>query len=195
MDQDLKQYLGERFDAIMDAQQRMASEVRDIRTAQTQLGEAQQKMRLDQEKMEREMKRLRETVGVSIPPEGGDGPSPPPVPIIKRVTESNLDVESLRGTVIAVDAKVGELAEVVNTIKDQNSRQLQALGTEEKGIAALVSWMFKEKDGQKFFFSAFAAITGLVTAIGTTYALLTGRLPMPNSPPPASIIAPQENHQ
>lgn len=190
MDQDLKAYLEERFNSVMDAHHKTQEEVQEVK-------ETQGKMLVVQQENRRSIRALWNAVGVSNPPPPGDGPETPvnllkkDEEILGKVTSSDLDMEALKGTVIAVDSKVGELSKIVQEVKDQNSRQLQALGTEQKGFLGLIQWMLKEKDGQKFFFSAFAAVTGLVTALGTTYALMTGRLPMPNAPvTPPALVAP-----
>lgn len=199
MDEEQKAFFEKHFNAIMAAHQETKQEVHLLK-------EAQEKMLVGQRANRVSIQELWKAVGVSKPPPPGSGPSEGLNLLQKdrelshQVTNSNLDLEALKGTVIVVDSKVGslkesvdELASTVKEVKDQNSRQLQALGTEQKGLAALIQWMVKEKDGQKFFFSAFAAMTGLVTAIGTTYALLTGRLPMPNTPVPQAIAAPAEH--
>lgn len=183
MDADLKKFLEERFDTVMEAHQKTREEVQMVKETQDILVVGQRENR-------QSIRALWNAVGLSEPPPPG-AKAPVNVNLLKKdeeildkVTSSDLDMEALKGTVIAVDSKVGELTKVIQEVKDQNSRQLQALGTEQKGFLALIQWMIKEKDGQKFFFSAFAAVTGLVTALGTTYALMTGRLPMPNAPLP-----------
>lgn len=150
------------------------------------------------------------------PPEKGSGIAPQataprpasnpgerrPTSIADQVTEHEGDIATIQGSVLRVDGrvesvddKVDALASVVNELKDLQVKQMHSQGikTEEesrsfwKRLGDGVIWAFKEPEGRKFALTMMAAITSLVTAAGTTYALITGRLPMPNAdrPPPA----------
>lgn len=93
----------------------------------------------------------------------------------------------------ALEGQTKEALTLAKETKELNERQLKAMGVkteaEEKSrvltkLVDLCIWMFKEREGQKFALAGFAALTSLVTALGTTYAIITGRLPLPNSTPP-----------
>ena len=87
------------------------------------------------------------------------------------------------------------LAERLETAIAQNERQLKAMGlrpaseTKDRGALLrfldLLGWMLQEPEGRRFGLTALGALTSLVTALGTTYALVTGRLPLPHDPVPA----------
>lgn len=143
------------------------------------------------------------------PPADDDGnplPNPAGKPLDEQLTDHDLTIAALQGQVINVDSKVNvvkeematkahvdaiksDLTNAIGQVAEQNDRQLKALGVrppadpERNAIGKLVDllvWAFKEPEGRKQAILTLGAITSLITAVGTTYALITGRLPLPN---------------
>jgi hypothetical protein len=112
-----------------------------------------------------------------------------------KVSEHELTIASHQGRLIAMDSEIKETKDMLMKVLHLQERQTQAMGIQEREkktilteLGRTIYWMVREKEGQKFAASMLAAITGLVTACGTTYALLTGRLPMPTSPAPTHEV-------
>lgn len=82
---------------------------------------------------------------------------------------------------------VGEVKEIAEEVLAMNRMQNQNLGigVSLRGIGEFFQWL-KTKQGQRYVATMFAAATSLVTALGTTYALLTKRLPAPTDPVPTA---------
>lgn len=82
---------------------------------------------------------------------------------------------------------VGEVKEIAEEVLAMNRMQNQNLGigVSLRGIGEFFQWL-KTKQGQRYVATMFAAATSLVTALGTTYALLTKRLPAPTDPVPTT---------
>lgn len=124
-------------------------------------------------------------------------------------SEHDLDIPAMEAKVLVVDGKIenvkGHVAKVdekVDGLIELQKKQMSAQGmrpedderSATRRIFDLFIWFVKEKEGQKFALAAFAAITSLVTAVGTTYALMTGRLPLPNPKQPPALHAPSQDH-
>lgn len=105
------------------------------------------------------------------------------VPLTERVTSSELELSAMRSEVIATNAKLDLVVKAMG-IKGKD---------EKTALGELVRWLMKSREGQKFVLAGFAAFTSLITALGTTYALATGRLPVPTSPVPQATAAPHVN--
>lgn len=111
----------------------------------------------------------------------------------RQVTGHNTTIEALSGRMSSLEDEVKTVKEHVTESLDLQRRQTEAMGIKTEAdtrsvLTRLVdglAWMVKEREGQKFALSMFAAATGLVTAVGTTYAILTGRLPLPTAQVPA----------
>lgn len=109
-------------------------------------------------------------------------------PQVQKISEHDASIAGVQGQLITVSATANQAL--------KNSEELLALQKEQMGkkepgdergvftrlVDGLV-WVVKEREGQKFALMLLAGITSLVTALGTTYALMTGRLPMPTSLP------------
>jgi hypothetical protein len=197
MDNDLKALLESQFEKVnrrIDENTNIM--LREHEATRQQVVENSNKIRIlsDGQKQSRvQLEELWKTVNGSMPPPGAPGSqssgSNGDAPIQKKLSLHDGELDTLEGRLISVDGRVGQVMEEVKAVKAQNARQLEVMGEgREKGLMALLTWMFKEREGQKFMASVFAGLTGLVTAIGTTYAILTGRLPLPYSPPPPSHV-------
>lgn len=147
----------------------------------------------------------RKVNGPNVPPPKGSGEYrqidatlAKEKPIVETVSDHNLDLESLKAQVTVLDRKTDTLSEQVQgttvevkeakNIAEQvlamNKEQNKSLGigVSIQRIGEFFTWL-KTKEGQRYAATIFAAATSLVTAMGTTYALVTNRLPAPNSPP------------
>lgn len=140
------------------------------------------------------------------PPIGGiprrKDPSIPDLkPLDEQLSEHEAEIVTHAGRLLNIDGRLSQLVEDVASVKGAQENQgadiatvkeLQIKQTHHMGIkteadergtlSRLVDgiiWMFKEPEGRKFSLAVFAAITSLVTAVGTTYALVSGRLPSP----------------
>lgn len=97
----------------------------------------------------------------------------------QKISAHELDIAGLHGMVISMDAKMND---AMTELREQ-SKQM-SIG--RKGRDYLFS-----RQGLKDVATLIAGATGLLTALGTTYALVTGRLPLPiTTPPPAAQIQP-----
>jgi len=89
----------------------------------------------------------------------------------------------------ASDAKdaTREVKEIAQEVLAMNRMQNQNLGigVSLRGIGEFFQWL-KTKQGQRYAATMFAAATSLVTAMGTSYALITKRLPTPTDPVPTT---------
>lgn len=79
-------------------------------------------------------------------------------------------------------AEVRQIAEQVLAMNKEQSESL-GIGVSLARIGEFLHWL-KTKQGQRYAATMFAAATSLVTALGTTYALMTNRLPAPTDPVP-----------
>lgn len=80
-------------------------------------------------------------------------------------------------------AEVKGIAEEVLAMNREQSQNL-GIGVSLARIGEFFVWL-KTKQGQRYAATMFAAATSLITAMGTTYALVTKRLPAPTDPVPA----------
>lgn len=149
-----------------------------------------------------------EVFGKDRPPPGGDGlsfsltepdtspghtresrPIPPMTPPSGgKISEHDASLAAFEGRLIALDSKVETLTKLQKEqmgLHDADDRPAM------KRLVDGVAWLFTNRAGRKFALTLIAALTSLVTAAGTTYALATGRLPMPNTSAPA-LSSPQQ---
>jgi len=140
-------------------------------------------------------------IPIIVPPSEPRLPIPRPDPVkpkgglTKQVTDHSMELA-------AVNANLNVLTDQVGALTKLTKVQTTAMGisptkageTDERSAGQkfgdFLTWLMREREGQKFALAALAAITGLVTAIGTSYAIITGRLPMPTSPAPTHIQSP-----
>jgi hypothetical protein len=140
-------------------------------------------------------------------------PRPKKPSLTDEVTDHDLRMHAMHGRLIGLDGNVETIKEDMNILKTQVASkeelahalkaleiQTRAMGISPKKQGKIderptlrrmldfFMWMAQEREGQKFTLSAFAALTGLVTAMGTTYAIVTGRLPLPNSTAPSHVL-------
>lgn len=130
-------------------------------------------------------------------------------PLIQSVSDHNLDLQSLQGQVKVLDTKVDivgksaeqavkaaeeagaaahqgrEIAEKVLAMNEQQNASL-GIGVSVRRIGEFFTWA-KTKEGQRYVATILGAATSLVTALGTSYALVTHRLPAPNGPVPETV--------
>jgi hypothetical protein len=93
----------------------------------------------------------------------------------RQITDHDGLIYSLKGEIIAVDAQVKEILNL-------QKRQMGIRETkDERVLLRRLADALLSRQNQKFVLLMVGAITGLVTACGTTYALVTGRLPLPSS--------------
>ncbi len=118
-------------------------------------------------------------------------------PLTQSVSDHNLDLESLKAQVMVLDKKSDELASRVEQtggevreargialqVLEMNKEQSASLGigVSIQKIGDFLAWL-KTKQGQRYAATLFAAATSLITALGTSYALFTNRLPAPTDP-------------
>lgn len=135
---------------------------------------------------------LWRSVKGSDPPPPNDGSSPPPadsgngIPLddiangaFAKASAHDLDIHALRGQLIASERNVVAMVQSeIQKVLAVNGEQSKALGIGAKG-GEFLGWIAGTRAGQRWVLSAFAAATSLVTAVGTLYALVTGRLPLP----------------
>lgn len=123
-------------------------------------------------------------------------------PLAQTVSDHNLDLQALNAQVRVLDTKVDEAKKAADDAKDaakhgsniaekvlaMNEQQNVSLGIgiSVRRIGEFFVWA-KTKEGQRYIATILGAATSLVTAMGTTYAILTHRLPSPVSPPPATV--------
>jgi hypothetical protein len=130
-----------------------------------------------------------------------------------QITDHDMDLQGMHGQLIAANSQITEIKDGLNIFrtqvvtKDDFSYALKALDVQTRAMGIsptkqgkvdgrsvgqrftdFIAWMVREREGQKFVLSAFAALTGLITAIGTTYAIVTGRLPLPNQTAPIHYV-------
>lgn len=127
-------------------------------------------------------------------------------PLAQSVSDHNLDLQSLRAQMIGLDKKVDGLGDkvqettkavdeakgVARQVLVMNERQNASLGIDVsiRRIGEFVLWL-KTKEGQRYAATLFAATTSLITALGTTYAIMTKRLPLPSdaaAPPTVQTV-------
>lgn len=110
-----------------------------------------------------------------------------------KISEHDATLAGLQGQVIAVDGKVETLVEQVSALTKLQKEQMGLHEGDERSIVRRIVdgtvWLFTNRAGRKFALTLIAALTSLVTALGTTYALATGRLPLPSANTP-SIVQP-----
>lgn len=117
-----------------------------------------------------------------------------------KLSAHDLDIDSLKARVIVIDERSEKALKLHEQMLALQEKQTSAMGIkkddkEKTSFADLAKWMLKEKEGQKFVLAVFTALTTLTGAIGTVYALWTGRLPMPNAPvPQPAVTVYQEPH-
>ena len=99
----------------------------------------------------------------------------------QKLSDHDLELAAKEGRILALESQVTEL------LKLQKEQMGKKDPDDERGVltrlADGIAWTIREREGQKFLATLIAGATGLITALGTTYALMTGRLPMPASGP------------
>lgn len=127
-------------------------------------------------------------------------------PIAESVTDHDLRIQGLQADMKVLTEQVKEAKEASDKAKSEATQAKDGV-SEVKGIAEevlamnreqsqnlgigvtfarigeFVQWL-KTKQGQRYAATMFAAATSLVTALGTTYAIITKRLPSPTDPVP-----------
>ena len=107
----------------------------------------------------------------------------------ESLSQHDASIAGLQGQVIALSSKTNELL----------SLQKEQMGKRPEGdtrsfaqrVLDGIQWVFSNRAGQKYLLTLIAALSGMITAAGTTYALATGRLPYPGqSSPPAQYLPP-----
>jgi hypothetical protein len=106
------------------------------------------------------------------------------------------DIAAVQGRLLVVETQnkmvirqneevIGQNAELLKLQKEQMGKKdpKDVRGALTRLVDGVI-WAFKEREGQKFTMIVLGGATSLITAIGTTYALISGRLPMPTHPPP-----------
>ena len=107
---------------------------------------------------------------------------------VEKIGEQQGEIDELRGQLLAVKSQTAEL---LSLQKEQMGKKDP--NDQRRTLAKLVDgflWVLKEREGQKTAGAIVAGITGIITAAGTWYALVTGRLPMPNTTAPTAITVP-----
>lgn len=106
-------------------------------------------------------------------------------PLVQSVSDHNLDLSSLKSQVITLNDKFDSLSGIAHEVLAMNREQSASLGigVSIRKVGEFLAWA-KTKEGQRYVATIFAAATSLVTALGTTYALMTKRLPTPMDPVP-----------
>jgi hypothetical protein len=106
-----------------------------------------------------------------------------------KISEHDATLAGLQGQVIAVDGKMETLVEQVAALTKLQKEQMGLHEGDERSIVRKIAdgtvWLFTNRAGRKFALTLIAALTSLITALGTTYALATGRLPLPSATTPA----------
>lgn len=114
--------------------------------------------------------------------------------VIKPLGDLTEDVEETAETIAlhgaSIDTLHTQIAAVTKRQEELLALQKEQMGKKDdadpRGIGTrLVDgflWVIKEREGQKFAGIMIASLTSLVTALGTTYAIFTGRLPLPTAP-------------
>lgn len=108
---------------------------------------------------------------------------------VALVSTHDGDIAAVQGRLLVVEAQNKEVIqqnhELLKLQKEQmgkkDPKDARSLSTR---LADGVAWAFREREGQKFMMIVIGGATSLITALGTTYALMSGRLPMPTQPPP-----------
>lgn len=113
-------------------------------------------------------------------------PVKPIADLAEQVSEHDNDIAGVTGRLIVVETQTSELLRLQKEQmgKKDPDDQRTILTRAFDGL----TWIIREREGQKFALQIIAGLTGLLTAAGTFYALLTGRLPMPNAPPPTPAL-------
>ena len=109
-----------------------------------------------------------------------------------KVSSHDNDIAGVTGRLLAVESQT---AEVLRLQKEQMGKKDTSKKDERGPFTRLVDglvWAVRDREGQKTVGAVVAGITGIITALGTWYALLTGRLPLPNTPaqPAHALTAP-----
>lgn len=128
-----------------------------------------------------------------------------------QVSEHDGELAAIHGRLMAVESiqkEHGELQKEHGDLQKAHGEkitELLALQKEQMGkkdpddgrprrtrIWESILYLVKEREGHKFVLQFIAAVTSLLMAAGTLWALSTGRLPMPNSsvPSPVSPLPP-----
>lgn len=113
-----------------------------------------------------------------------------------KISEHDATLASFHGQLIAVDGKVETVDAKVESLKSDvamlTKLQKEQMGLRDGDDRSMIRrladgavWIVTNRAGRKFALTLIAALTSLITAAGTTYALATGRLPMPNNSSPA----------
>jgi hypothetical protein len=125
---------------------------------------------------------LWQRVNGSNPPPPGEPPSAPSSPPLDDMaTGAFAKASSHDLDIFAMRREVQELKTALSSVLEINKEQSKALGVgvDVKRSAEFLDWIMTTKAGQRWVLTVFAALTSLITAVGTTYALITGRLPLP----------------
>lgn len=104
-----------------------------------------------------------------------------------KISEHDATLAGFQGQLIAVDAKVESLVKLQKEQMGLRDADDRSVG---RRIVDGFLWLTTKRAGHKFALTLVAALTSLVTALGTTYALSTGRLPLPIAPTSHQIAPP-----
>ena len=108
------------------------------------------------------------------------------------LSEHDLDIAGIHGRLLTLESQNQELLKLQKEQmgkKDPNAEDDRGILTR---LVDAIVWSVKEREGQKYTLMLIAGFTSLVTAMGTVYALMTGRLPVVTQPaaPPIYQYAP-----
>lgn len=110
-------------------------------------------------------------------------------PLEAKVSSHDGSIADLTGRIMTMASELKETKAAQKETLELTKKQTSAMGikgteTDERSFLTRLfdglAWMVKEREGQRYTLSMVAAITGLITTVGTTYAIMTGRLPLPS---------------
>lgn len=124
--------------------------------------------------------------------------SKPLVDLTKAVSENDSDIDEVKGRLLKVESQTSEtrdqVGELLKLQKEQMGRpdKVEDRRTSFSKLVDGFLWALRDREGQKTVGAVGAFIFSTVTAIGTWYAIFTGRLPLPNTalPPAPTYQAP-----
>jgi len=95
---------------------------------------------------------------------------------LQMASSHDLDIHGIKSQLVV-------LQQGQEKLQGMNSKQNERQGVDAEGI----SYLFKTRDGRKFVLSLIAAVTGLLTAGGTIYAVATGKMILAPEAKPAAV--------
>lgn len=114
------------------------------------------------------------------------------VKLERHVSEHDATLDGMSGRLITLSSNQNQLAEQVKLLIGLQKEQMGRRDEDERPLLQRLfdglGWIARERDGRRFALTLIAAVSGLVTAFGTSYAIMTGRLPSPTSPVPAPFV-------